>query len=122
MPIYEYQAEKPKTGCRRCRFPFEVYQALSDPPLEACPECGKRVRKLISWCRAAVVETRDEATRTTRQIREYEKSGMWSHAAELADTQAEASGDSKLRSRALENYEKAGYDAATLSRHDKDDG
>ena len=122
MPIYEYQAENPKSGCRRCRLPFEVYQNLSDPPLKACPDCGERVRKLISWCRAAVVESGTASERTSRQLHEYERSGMWSHAAELADTQAEASGDSSLRTRALENYEKAGYDAATLARHDKNDG
>jgi putative FmdB family regulatory protein len=118
MPIYEYQAEKPSTGCRRCRIPFEVYQNLNDPPLVVCPECGNRVRKLISWCRAAVAAPPDEVARTEGRIRDYEKSGMWSHAAELADKQAESSGDRNLKTRALENYEKAGWDAGTLSRHD----
>ncbi len=40
MPLYEYQCE---TDGR-----FEVIQKFSDPPLEACPTCGKPVQKLLS--------------------------------------------------------------------------
>jgi hypothetical protein len=79
------------------------------------------VRKLISWCRAAVLETAEEAARTEDRIRSYEKEGLWSHAAELADKQAEKSRDPGLKSRALDNYEKAGYDPGMLARHDAED-
>lgn len=121
MPIYEYQAEQPASGCRVCSRPFEHLQGLHDPPLEACPECGARVRKLISWCRAAVLEASDEVTRTKGRIRQYEREGMWSHAAELADKQAEKTRDAGLKTRALDNYEKAGYDPGMLARHDRGD-
>jgi len=40
MPTYEYQ-------CKSCSHSFETFQAMSDPPLESCPECGKEVRRLI---------------------------------------------------------------------------
>lgn len=40
MPLYEYQCE---TDGR-----FEVIQKFSDPPLSACPTCGKPVQKLLS--------------------------------------------------------------------------
>jgi hypothetical protein len=79
------------------------------------------VRKLISWCRAAVLEAPEENVRTEDRIRNYEKEGMWSHAAELADKQAEKTRDPGLRTRALDNYEKAGYDPGTLARHDAGD-
>lgn len=121
MPIYEYQAEQPKKSCRLCRRPFEVFQGLRDLPLALCPECGNPVRKLISWCRAAVMETSEEAVTAENRIRRYEKEGMWSHAAELADKQAEKNKDPDLKTRALENYEKAGYDSGTLSRYDQGD-
>lgn len=121
MPIYEYQAADPKAGCRFCRRPFEHLQGLRDRPPAACPECGVPVRKLISRCRAAVLEAPEEAVRTEGRIRQYEKEGMWSHAAELADKQAEKTRDPGLKTRALDNYEKAGYDAGTLSRHDGGD-
>jgi len=121
MPIYEYQAEDPERACAHCRRPFEVLQDLRDPPLSACPECGGPIRKLISWCRAAVTETPQETLRVESQIRNHEKEGRWSHAAELADKHAERTHDRALRTRALENYEKAGYDAGTLSRHANDE-
>jgi len=123
MPIYEYQAFDPDMSCRQCRNPFEVYQEIRDPPLETCPQCGSKVRKIISWCRAAVTERADEDMRVEKKIKSYESSGMWSHAAELADKHSEKTKDKNLKHRALDNYKKAGYDTDTLSRHAKlDDG
>ncbi|MDR1838413.1 MAG: zinc ribbon domain-containing protein, partial [Treponema sp.] len=40
MPTYEYE-------CKDCGHGFEVFQAMSDPPLKECPQCGKEVRRLI---------------------------------------------------------------------------
>ncbi|MGE5599372.1 MAG: FmdB family zinc ribbon protein [Bacteroidota bacterium] len=40
MPTYEYSCSK----CGR----FEVFQRMSDRPLEACPTCGGSARRLIS--------------------------------------------------------------------------
>jgi putative FmdB family regulatory protein len=40
MPLYEYQCE---AGHR-----FERIQKFSDPPVEICPTCGSKVRKLLS--------------------------------------------------------------------------
>ena len=41
MPIYEYE-------CADCDKVMEVRQRISDPPLESCPECGGKVKKLVS--------------------------------------------------------------------------
>jgi putative FmdB family regulatory protein len=41
MPLYEYQ-------CEQCDHRFELIRKFSDPPLEVCPKCGGRVRKLMS--------------------------------------------------------------------------
>jgi putative FmdB family regulatory protein len=42
MPLYEYQ-------CDSCGARFELIRKFSDPPLAACPTCGKEgVRKLVS--------------------------------------------------------------------------
>jgi putative FmdB family regulatory protein len=41
MPLYEYECQA--DGSR-----FEVIQKFSDPPVEACPNCGGPVRRLIS--------------------------------------------------------------------------
>ena len=41
MPLYEYQ-------CDACSNRFERIQKFSDPPIETCPSCGGKVRKLLS--------------------------------------------------------------------------
>lgn len=71
----------------------------------------------MSRCRAAVMEVSEEGSRTERRIRDYESSGMWSHAAELADKHAEKTKDKGLRTRALDDYRKAGYDVDALAKH-----
>lgn len=117
MPIYEYQALEPQKACPYCRTAFEVLQGIAEEPLIACPECGNRVRKIISWCHAAVMEASEEDKGVTGRIKEYEASGMWSHAAELADKHSEKTEDKGMKMRALDNYKKAGYDVDSLARH-----
>jgi len=51
MPFYEYQAIDLAEGCPHCAAPFEVRQSMSDPPIETCPDCGRKVRRLVSTCR-----------------------------------------------------------------------
>lgn len=41
MPIYEYE-------CLKCGKNREIMQKFSDPPLTSCPECGGKMKKLIS--------------------------------------------------------------------------
>ncbi|MDP2055418.1 MAG: zinc ribbon domain-containing protein [Acidobacteriota bacterium] len=41
MPLYEYQ-------CESCSHRFERIQKFSDPPVDTCPQCSGKVRKLIS--------------------------------------------------------------------------
>ena len=41
MPLYEYQ-------CESCAHRFERIQKYSDPPIETCPSCGGKVKKLLS--------------------------------------------------------------------------
>jgi len=82
---------------------------MDEARLDLCPECHKPVRKIISRCRAAVIEYSDEHADVEKKISGYEKSGRWSHAAELADTYSSETGDRQLKTRALDNYEKAGY-------------
>jgi putative FmdB family regulatory protein len=41
MPIYEY-------ACTACGERTEARQSFTDPPLEECPKCGGKLRKLYS--------------------------------------------------------------------------
>ena len=119
MPIYEYQALTPENACNRCRDSFEIFQQIHDTPLTNCRHCGNKVKKIISWCRSAVTETSEEHVRVSNTIADFEKSGMWSHAAELADKHSENINDKGLKMRALENYKKAGYSTDSLDKHAK---
>jgi len=49
MPTYEYE-------CNECGNKFEKFQNMSDEPLEACPECGGGVRRLIGSGGAMIVK------------------------------------------------------------------
>ncbi len=119
MPIYEYQAVNPSTSCPKCRDGFEIFQQMNEKPQPTCFYCGKKVKKIISWCHSAIMETPDEDRRVEKKIGDYERSGMWSHAAELADKHSEKTKEKGLKMRALDNYKKAGYDADSLSKHAK---
>ena len=40
MPTYEYE-------CKSCNKVFDLFQNMSDKPLSKCPDCGKKVKRLI---------------------------------------------------------------------------
>lgn len=40
MPTYDYE-------CEHCGHTFEVFQKITDEPLEKCPKCHKKVKRLI---------------------------------------------------------------------------
>jgi putative FmdB family regulatory protein len=40
MPTYEYE-------CTKCGHKFEASQNITDQPLNKCPKCGKKVKRLI---------------------------------------------------------------------------
>lgn len=45
MPIYEYEHKGRPCAWGRV---FELRQSIHDDPLKTCPNCGERVRKMIS--------------------------------------------------------------------------
>ena len=40
MPTYEYE-------CTHCGYNFEAFQKMSDKPLQKCPKCNHKVKRLI---------------------------------------------------------------------------
>ncbi len=118
MPIYEYVAEDADSGCPECGHGFEVLQKVGESPVETCPRCRARVKRVLSLCRANVVENSEASVRVESRISGYEKEGKWSHAAELADKFSEKSKNSSMKTRALENYKKAGYNTDSMESKD----
>ena len=41
MPTYEYE-------CTKCKYRFEEFQKITDKPLQRCPKCHSKLRRLIS--------------------------------------------------------------------------
>jgi putative FmdB family regulatory protein len=57
MPIYEYEHEKEPCLLGK---KFEVLQSVSDEPVDRCPECSGRVRKLISFANISTPKSNRE--------------------------------------------------------------
>ena len=109
MPIYEYEAVSPGRKCRKCSSVFEVIQRISDPPLTTCPECQQEVRRRISRARVILPGSARGSDEIEQKVADYERQGMYSHAAELADKESEKPEKARLKERAMEDYKKAGY-------------
>jgi putative FmdB family regulatory protein len=109
MPIYEYEATFPGRRCAKCSAVFEVIQRISDPPLIVCPECRGEIRRRISRPRVILPGSAQGNDEVERKVAEYERQGMYSHAAELADKESEKPERARLKERAMEDYKKAGY-------------
>ena len=88
---------------------------MTEPPLTHCPSCKNPIYRVLFA--PSVVIKGTPIAETEKKIKEYEKDGKWSHAAELADKEAEKTKRKDLRTRALEDYKKAGYD---FDQYDKD--
>ena len=108
MPTYEYRAVDSNSSCSHCRSGFEIIQKMNEPNLTYCPHCKNPIYRVLFA--PAVVIKGSPVAETERKIKEYEKEGKWSHAAELADKEAEKTKRKDLKTRALDNYKKAGYD------------
>ena len=119
MPIYEYENPDPATGCARCASRFELILPVGAESVPVCPECGALVQRVVSRCRAVMSSHDASPAGDGKAVADYERQGKWSHAAELADKLADSTRDRSMRSRALDNYKKAGYDSTTLDRYEK---
>jgi len=40
MPTYEYE-------CKNCNKVFDIFQKITDKPLDKCPKCHKKISRLI---------------------------------------------------------------------------
>jgi len=107
MPTYEYRSVDSEKSCDHCKAGFEIIQRMTESPLTQCPRCKNAIYRVLFA--PTVMIKGSPVTETDRKIREYEREGKWSHAAELADKEAEKAKREDLKTRALENYKKAGY-------------
>jgi hypothetical protein len=64
---------------------------------------------MISVVRVVIPGAASSSDSVERDVADYERKGMWSHAAELADKVSEKPERAHLKERAMENYKRAGY-------------
>ena len=107
MPTYAYKTIDSEKSCNYCRRGFEIIQRMTESVLTLCPQCKNPISRVL-FAPTVVIKGRP-LTETDRKIRDYENEGKWSHAAELADKEAEKTKREDLKNRALEDYKKAGY-------------
>jgi putative FmdB family regulatory protein len=81
MPLYEYE-------CEACAHRFERIQKFSDPPIETCPKCGSKVRKLFS---SPAIQFKGSGF----YITDYPKSGSTSDGGRGGSKSDQKSGDEK---------------------------
>jgi putative FmdB family regulatory protein len=41
MPTYQYK-------CSKCEYEFEEFQKMTDPPVESCPKCMGKTRRMVT--------------------------------------------------------------------------
>ncbi len=84
MPVYEY-------ACTACGERTEARQSFSDPPLEECPHCGGKLRKLYSPVGVVFKGSGFYATDSKKSDSSKKKGS----AAEKTKTESKSSGDGK---------------------------
>lgn len=73
MPIYAYEALVP--GCPHCAEGFEVLQDLDEPPLAACPQCGREVHRVIGEVAMKVRVASDPESAARKGFTTYRRVG-----------------------------------------------
>jgi putative FmdB family regulatory protein len=87
MPLYEYQ-------CEACEQRFERIQKFSDPPVQTCPSCGGKVRKLLS---SPAIQFKGSGWYITDYARQGKKDGD-KPSSDKADKKAETTSGSEAAS------------------------
>jgi putative FmdB family regulatory protein len=86
MPLYEYE-------CPKCQHRFERIQKFSDPPVERCPSCQSKVRKLLS---SPAIQFKGSGWYVT----DYAGKGKAPAAEEKGEAKGEAPGEAKAEKKA----------------------
>jgi putative FmdB family regulatory protein len=84
MPTYEYR-------CEHCG-DFEENQRITDPPLERCPKCRRKVRRLIS-------NTSFQLKGSGWYVTDYARSGSGSKDNAKSDKSGDGKSESKSESK-----------------------
>src|SRR5438105_11122141 len=88
MPIYDYH-------CDHCGHSFSEVQSYKDPPIEKCPNCGKRPRRLIAP--SAVVFKGSGWYKTDSRPAEKSETKADTKSESKSETKSDAKSDAKAK-------------------------
>lgn len=93
MPTYQYR-------CKECDHEFEVVQSFSDDPLESCPECQGRLKKVygnvgISFKGSGFYKTDSRSSKKSSGGSSSSSSDSASTTSDSSTTSDTSSGDKK---------------------------
>ena len=88
MPIYDYH-------CDHCGHSFSQVQSYKDPPIEKCPNCGKRPRRLIAP--SAVVFKGSGWYKTDSRPAEKSETKAETKSESKSETKSDAKSDAKAK-------------------------
>lgn len=94
MPIYEYQCEK----CGE----FEEMQRITDPALERCPRCRRKVRRLMS---ATSFHLKGSGWYVTDYARAGTANGAKKESGAASEAKAESKAENKSESKSANKSE-----------------
>jgi putative FmdB family regulatory protein len=90
VPIYDYR-------CDHCGHAFSAVQSFKDEPLEKCPSCGKRPRRLI--VASAVVFKGSGWYKTDSRGKAPKEDGAPASTDAKSETKSEAKGETKTETK-----------------------
>jgi len=88
MPIYDYH-------CDHCGHSISEVQSYKDPPIEKCPNCGKRPRRLIAP--SAVVFKGSGWYKTDSRPAEKSETKAETKSESKSETKSDAKSDAKAK-------------------------
>ncbi len=94
MPTYEY-------ACTACGERTEARQSFTDPPLEVCPHCGGKLRKLYSPVGVVFKGSGFYSTDAKKKSSTSSSSSGDAKSSSSDDAGSSSSGDSKSDSKSL---------------------
>ena len=115
MPTYDYE-------CDACQHAWELFQKITDDPIEKCPDCGKKKARRLFGTGAAIMFKGSGFYETDYRSESYKKSAdKDKKAAEgsSGDTKSEAKPDSKTDSKKSDS-DQSGTTPKTETKPKKD--
>ena len=122
MPMYDYR-------CQSCGARFEVWQKMSDAPVEICPTCSGHVQRVIHATGLLfkgsgfyITDTRGSAVVAVPEAHEDNEGQNGKVGAPAGEAKSEAKSDAKSEAKSGEPKRDAGHEGVGVSKTESKGG